>query len=217
VKRSAQFELELKKESEIWLYSYADLITNLLAFFLMLLSISQSNSEVAKRIQSSLSKLVGKSVGGAAVFSDQEVSDSLAALIEGQKMGQFVTIEKKKDGISLTLSGGIFFDTSSVVLSQEAKNLLDRLAPIFIKAQAGHRIDVEGHADARRVIGSDVFPSNWELSAARAGSVVRYLISRGLKAGSMRAIGYADTRPVSRALSPNRRVVIRFQDEETDR
>jgi chemotaxis protein MotB len=60
------------------------------------------------------------------------------------------------------------------------------------------------------------FPSNWELSAARAGSVVRFLVSHGLNENSMRAIGYGNTKPVSQELHANRRVVISIRKERRD-
>ncbi len=231
MKRSLKFELALKKESEIWLYSYADLITNLLAFFLMLLIMSRSDDHAMEKIQESISKAVGgKTVTKvvkplsaapqtqAPVVNNPEASmvDSVSDFIKRKKLEKNVSVEKNKNGISLTLSGAVFFETSSEKLSKDAKTLLERLGPIFVKIPAGHVIDVEGHADSRPLVKNQRFPSNWELSAARAGSVVRFLVSHGLNENSMRAIGYGNTKPVSQELHANRRVVISIRKERRD-
>ena len=72
--------------------------------------------------------------------------------------------------------------------------MLDKLVPLL--ARGGHTITVEGHTD-NVPISTPQFPSNWELSAARASTVVRHLIARGIPADRLSAVGYADTRPLA--------------------
>lgn len=201
-------ELAAKRENEIWLYSYADLITNLMAFFIVMLVMSRADVQTSQKIKDSLAKMVGKRSSATAVVSDDEIVNSISQLILENQLGSNIAVDTKTDGLSLTFSGGVFFETSSSELTPAAKDILDRVSPIFMKLGKEHRIDVEGHADARPLRGSDVYPSNWELSAARAGAVVRYLSSKGVSPQKMRAIGYAETRPVSQDWQTNRRVVI---------
>lgn len=202
-------ELAAKRENEIWLYSYADLITNLMAFFIMMLVMSKGDTQTSQKIKDSLAKMVGKSgAAQTAVLQDDEMINSVSQMIEQNQLGENVAVDKKTDGLSLTFSGGVFFETSSAELTPAAREILDKVSPIFQKVSKDHRIDIEGHADARPLNASKAFPSNWELSAARAGAVVRYLASKGVPVAHMRAIGYAETHPVSDDFQKNRRVVI---------
>ena len=111
------------------------------------------------------------------------------------------TPEQPGDRITIfQLSSAAFFASATATLSDPGQsilgNLLGRLqSPAF----AAYRITVEGHTDDAP-ISSAQFPSNWELSAARAAAVVRFFVEHGVAADRLRAAGYADTRP----LAPNR-------------
>lgn len=72
--------------------------------------------------------------------------------------------------------------------------MLQQLVPVFNSSQ--HNVVVVGHTDSVP-ISSARFPSNWELSSARAGSVVRYLQANGVDGRRLRAVGYADTQPLA--------------------
>ena len=88
------------------------------------------------------------------------------------------------------------FSSGSAVLSLEAVQILDSIADYIL--QSTRPVDVIGHTD-NVPIATALFPSNWELSAARAGSAVRYLTEKGVDPDRLRAIGRANTRP----LEPN--------------
>ena len=93
-----------------------------------------------------------------------------------------------------------FFGSGSAALSDAGATILTKLLGTLLAPRfAGYRITVEGHTDDAP-ISSTLFPSNWELSSARAASVVRFLVEHGIPARRLRAAGYADTRP----LAPNR-------------
>jgi chemotaxis protein MotB len=97
------------------------------------------------------------------------------------------------EGIVLNISGDLMFSSGEATLSPEAIQVLNRIANYVL--QSDRPLDVVGHTD-NIPISTPLFPSNWELSAARAGSAVRYLVDRGVDAERMRAIGRASTRPV---------------------
>ncbi len=109
--------------------------------------------------------------------------------------------EETGDRITLfQFSSATFFASGAAILTDSGQSILGSLlgrlqSPEF----AAYRITVEGHTDDEP-IGSTQFPSNWELSAARAAAVVRFLVEQGVSASRLRAAGYADTRP----LAPNR-------------
>ena len=93
-----------------------------------------------------------------------------------------------------------FFASGSAVLSEAGQDILAKLLGTLQASRfAGYRITVEGHTDDDP-IRDPLYPSNWELSSARAASVVRFLVNHGIAAQRLRAAGYADTRP----LAPNR-------------
>jgi flagellar motor protein MotB len=111
--------------------------------------------------------------------------------------------EQGSDRITIfQFSSAAFFESGSANLSDSGQSLLASLlgrlqSPKF----AAYRITVEGHTDDEP-ISSSQFPSNWELSAARAAAVVRFFVEHAIPAHRLRAAGYADTRP----LAPNRDV-----------
>ncbi len=122
-----------------------------------------------------------------------------------------VKIKIQERGVVLSFASSLFFEPGSAGLRPQAFAILDKVAPDLKKS--GSLIHVEGHTD-NQSISSAVYPSNWELSAARASSVVRYLIHKdGLDPKTLAAVGYGDTRPTAsndtaEGRSKNRRVDI---------
>lgn len=115
-------------------------------------------------------------------------------------------------GLLLTFDDKYLFAPASTYLDKEARKLLDKVGVLICKKFVLHNMIVEGHTDSSPMH-STTYPSNWELSGARACSVVRYLINRFKFSPSLfSAVGYADTRPLETAISPkdpaNRRVEI---------
>ena len=130
------------------------------------------------------------------------------------KLGELNGISSKMTdkGLLLTFDNKYLFAPASAYLDPSAKKLLDQVGVLICKKFVLHQMIVEGHTDSLAISGSK-FPSNWELSSARACSVVRYLINRFNFAPSLfSSVGYADTRPLETAISPkdpaNRRVEI---------
>ena len=143
--------------------------------------------------------------------SFKEIAEDIKELTA---MGELDGITSKitDKGLLLTFDDKYLFAPGSAYLAPEARKLLDKVGVLICKKFILHSMLVEGHTDSL-TISSQQFPSNWELSGARACSVVRYLISRFKFAPSLfSAIGYADTRPLETSISPkdpiNRRVEI---------
>ena len=127
---------------------------------------------------------------------------------EGEISG--VNAEITDQGLLLTFDERYLFTSGSAELSAASKKLLDKIGVLIYEKFIMHCIRVEGHTDSIP-IASSKYPSNWELSSARACTIVRYLISRfKFNPSLFTAIGYADTRPVNsdRTSLKNRRVEI---------
>lgn len=130
---------------------------------------------------------------------------NVAALPE---LGDDIEIIRNKESISFRINSEILYSSAKADLSLEGLAVLRRLIPVF--KDSDYAITVEGHTDSVPVRGGR-YASNWELSGARAGSVVRYLEANGIGSSRLRAIGYADTRPLAgndsdKGRAANRRV-----------
>lgn len=143
--------------------------------------------------------------------SFKEIAEEIKELTEiGELDG--ITSKMTDKGLLLTFDDKYLFAPGSAYLGADARKLLDKVGVLICKKFVLHHMIIEGHTDSSPMH-TNQFPSNWELSGARACSVVRYLISRFKFAPSLfSATGYADTRPLETAISPkdpaNRRVEV---------
>jgi chemotaxis protein MotB len=149
---------------------------------------------------------------------------SLPALVDDLKARHAAAdIEQKGDRITtLEISSAAFFDSGSALLSDAGKAILRDVAVNLLSARfRGYQITVEGHTDDTP-ISTAQFPSNWELSTARASAVARFLLDQRIPAQRIRAAGYADTFPkapnrdaqgnaIPLNQAQNRRVVIKLE------
>ena len=126
-----------------------------------------------------------------------------------QDMGEDVEVSTVADRVQLRVKDNILFPTGEASLSLPGESLLDRLARRL--ADSDYRITVEGHTD-NRPIDTWRYPSNWELSAARAAAVVRQLIDAGIRPQRLHAVGLADTQPIASNDSANGRAENRRVD-----
>jgi chemotaxis protein MotB len=118
--------------------------------------------------------------------------EKLLESVRSSTLGQRIELTADQDNVNLEISDNILFDPGSATLKQKGRQLLDELATLL--AAQDYTVSIEGHSDDVPFINAH-FASNWELSATRATNVTRYLISRGIAATRLRAIGYADTQP----------------------
>lgn len=140
-----------------------------------------------------------------------EIEETIKDLTEAGELDG-ITSKITDKGLLLTFEDKYLFAPASAYLDKNARKILDKVGVIICKKFVLHAMRIEGHTDSDP-IRSSMYPSNWELSSARASSVVRYLIDRFKFSPSLfTAVGYADTRPLETAISPkdpaNRRVEI---------
>jgi chemotaxis protein MotB len=202
VTASSDLEEPLHEEDhDTWAVSYIDLLLLMVTLFVLLLSYQQQEIKQAavEREKKQLVTVDKKPANKA--FFDQIYLSQLKDRVE---------VIEEKNLIKLAMSDSILFFPADATLSLSGEQVLDEIA-VMLKQRSWH-ILVEGHTD-NQPISTPRYLSNWELSSARATSVTRYLIGRGIRPQRLSAIGYADTRPLvdnndEQGRSKNRRVAI---------
>lgn len=203
-------------EEEEWLMTYADAITLLMAFFVMLVSFSKIDIPLYEEVMAGIKDEIGR---GETVSTTTVLAQELESAVFEMQAEQVVDVQKTNKGLSIEMSSGAFFIPGTAKLRPEAAPILDSMAVTFAKEKFKYFfIVVNGHTDDDP-IHTVQFPSNWELSAGRAASVTNYFISIGLHNYRQTVVGHAATRPkfpnrtakgdpIPENMARNRRVVI---------
>lgn len=149
--------------------------------------------ERAMQLQPALDAIahLGRSVVPEAMATEQ-VAAQLSTVLKDEAARRQIDIQRSAESVRMEVNESILFDSASASLRPEGIALLERLAPVLAQQQG--TISVEGHTDPAPIHTAQ-FPSNWELSAARASAVTRLLVHKGLAAERLRAVGMADTHP----------------------
>ena len=178
--------------SSSWLVTYSDAITLLLAFFVMILAVSDLNQGKIESLKEGLAEVIS-SENNATPFT--EIKQGLDEYVEKNGLADQVTVTLDPRGIQVEFANVALYDSGSAQLKPDAQPMLQELGRVIKDVSHGsHMIEVEGHTDDLP-IATDEFPSNWELSAARATGVVTYLLQTGIAKERLKASGYADSRP----------------------
>lgn len=211
---------------ERWLITYADLITLLLAFFIMMYTFSKQDAqkydEVSKNLKtiftggsgilrpgpgvvSSMINLASKVGSNTAVL--ERLENEVQAMAGSTVGNRSITVFKDERGIVIRIKDRAFFDEGRADLKQTAKEALSKIVPIIKNSNSSIRI--EGHTDDVP-ISTGEFKSNWELSVRRATEVVRHLIETyDFAPQKISASGYAEYQPVARNDTPQNRALNR--------
>jgi chemotaxis protein MotB len=215
-----------------WLMTYADMITLLLCFFAIFLTVSvrqkaaqEESANTAKRLEIQ-ERTNAEAATRTLAARAAQAEKSYAALIEivnRLKSQGSSSIEQQGDRITtLQINSEAFFASGSAALSASGRAILKDVASSINSGQyRDYQVTVEGHTDDSP-IDTLQFPSNWELSTARASAVVHFFLQQGIPAQRLRAAGYADTfpiapnrdasgRPIAENRARNRRVVIKLE------
>jgi chemotaxis protein MotB len=202
-----------KAGEESWLLSYADLITNLLLFFVVLLSAAQISKSKMQQIAKNIS-------GAESPASLESIRKDIDAQIAQKKLQDMVQSNMSGEGLELSLNSGVFFDSGRANIRPDVEQTLASMLQVLAPYSSRYSFAVEGHTDPTPLAPGGAFPSNWELSSARAIVVRQRLEQVGVDRARIRVEGYADTRPLSEVqltgLSPaeraarHRRVVVRI-------
>lgn len=196
---------------ERWLITYSDLITLLLVFFIIMFSMSQINQakyqELEKVLaiqfhsQTQMSLLDAESPKTPTPKSQSVIDQTrlnnlyrqVKSFIVAHHLQNQLSVTSNIRGVQVTFRDIALFSTGSANLRLSAFPILKGLAPFF--QEVPNSILVEGYTD-NRPIHTALFPSNWQLSASRAISVVQYLQGQNISPGRMSAVGYGQYHPV---------------------
>ncbi len=175
-----------------WLMSYADMITLLMCFFIIFVSVSEPRKE---RISMLSSGMGGKFGTVDLVTPFDGVIRQLQGVVENNKSFREITIEHNNDAIQMEMSSATFFQPFIAELNKEKIPLIVEIIKSLKTIDfIDYRIVVEGHtSDATPQSG--LYPTNWELSSARAARMVRVFIENGIKPQDIKAVGMADSQP----------------------
>ena len=199
-------------EEEDWMTTYADAITLLMAFFVMMLTFTKFD---APSYESAVEAIKGNVTGEAQgpTTTEQLQTDLLDVVynVEGAQEVMQVTTDDK--GIVIELASKAFYNPGSATIKEGARGLLEDMGEM-IKAPkySAYKIDIEGHTDDDP-ISTRQFPSNWELSAGRATGVVRFLNEAGIDSRRLQATAFAETRPKVPNRDENRNPIRENQDK----
>lgn len=228
------------KGQERWLITYADLITLLMIFFVIMFSVSRIDPDKYDSLSQDLHKTFhdpkgvleqGKGImqqpgtrtdqqdqhdasktGTAEQISSpmterelqfrkqeqelQAFKSVIASYVQDNQLGDQISISDTEQGISIRLSDQFLFDLGKADIKEVSTPMLHKLASLF--DQLDTTISIEGHTDDLQIQPGGVFKDNWELSAGRALSVLRYFIDQEhMDAAKFQIAGYGETRPVA--------------------
>lgn len=218
---------------EAWAIPYGDLITLLLAFFVVMYAISSVNEGKYRAASESLNAAFNGSpktnvpvqIGSVTVQSEgmspnldmvatdqpvggedgidrnEDMEGSLGEIAEAMRQqlsdlieARVILLNESTHALEIVIQTDLLFPSGTAVLSQQARDILTRLSDILERFP--NPIRVEGHTD-NVPISTPAYPSNWELSAARAASVVHLLMRAGVDPARMAVIGFGEYRPVA--------------------
>jgi len=182
------------EEDQEWLLTYSDMITLLLAFFAMLIAVSQTDIALWEQMKQGMrSDVAGKEKVETPLAEIKLDLDSL--LVEERNQG-LVGVILDKDGIKLSFNSSSLYNSGEAILLPSGERIINKVTQALnLLDYYQFRVDVEGHTD-NVPINTARFPSNWELSVARASEVVKFFIREGIESDRLKASGYADTKPV---------------------
>ncbi|WP_024298535.1 flagellar motor protein MotD [Methylomicrobium lacus] len=218
-----------------WLISYADFVTLLFAFFVVMYAISAVNENKYRAFSMSLEKAfiekkrqvsqLENALSGPdnaanpantaeSLAADsrqlQHTSEQLTQILEGLISENLVTVKKGNYWIELQMNSELLFLSGSAELALASRPVLKKVAEVL--KPLPNQINVEGHTD-NLPIDTVKFPSNWELSSSRATTVVREFVNNGIDPPRLSAIGYGEFHPIAdnrveEGRFKNRRVVL---------
>lgn len=228
-----------------WLVQFGDLMSLLLTFFILLLSMAvmdkkkveeyfevmkramgfmDSTNEVEKETDvesTQVSKSEAEDDNAQENFAQsvQEVSEVVEEINSSQNIeSQEVTIEKGKNEFILDIPSTIMFQEGEYALNSDAKRFIAKIARVIRTMPQNFSIEIIGHTDTNRIKNSTIPRDAWDMSALRSISVVKELIKNKIDPSILKVAAFASYRPKSDIIADNRRVEMRFfsQDNEND-
>jgi len=190
---AAPAEIQEEEESEDWMTTYADAITLLMAFFVMMLTFAKYDMPAYQKAAAAIKGQIGGAEQEATPTELLKID--LTDVVFNMQADQVVDVQTDDKGIVIELASSAFYKPGSATIRAQAIPLLKTMGEMLMAPRYRfYTVEVAGHTDDDP-IHTARFPSNWELSAARATRVVRFFIELGMNAKRIEAKAYAATRP----------------------
>lgn len=202
-------------DSEGWLISYADMMTLIACFFILMTTFANYDPKTFEVV----AKEVRKHFKGANLQVEEDLNTELIAKLEAITQNkELVEIKSIFNGVKIKFNSEYLYDSASDILKDDVEKLIQIMAAVIKDTNEEYLVEAHGHTDSRPVV-SKGFRDNWELSSARALSVIRVFAKKGFKKSNLIAIGYGDSRPevndknkqgqfIEENLKKNRRVIL---------
>ncbi len=217
----------------LWMATFGDMMSLLLCFFVLLLSFANQDITKFRTLMGSIQNAFGVQTkrpdAEFAAFSpsrferkDVELSEDNRVLlgmvlqlkklvVDDPELKETSEIASDDQGVVMRVPNGLVFEQGKAIIKPDAAKVLDKVIA-FLKE---HNFDlvVRGHTDDRLASKDPSFPSNWELTSARAGAALHYIIQKGgIQPSRLKAVGYADSQP----LVPNTSDANRFMNNRIE-
>ena len=202
-----------KDNPDSWLLTYSDMITLLVTFFVIMFAVSKIDPIKVEMLTKSMNQAMDKTK--VTQVSIEKLVEDVEKMIVKEQLEDAVDVSVTARGVAVSAKGKVLFPSGSTQLLTTGYTILDNMVNIIMETP--YNVAVEGHTDNIPISGSlaQMFPSNWELSSARASTIVRRLVEKGVPADRLRVVGLADTEPIAPnntedGRQKNRRVTLVF-------
>ncbi len=215
-----------------WMVTYGDLMSLLLTFFVLIVSFSSIQNVKFQKALGSLKAALGVLPKEESVVYQREIlvpqladksrkhikriARELQRIVDARGLGNNIRLEVTPKGLLIRIDSPVLFDLGEATIKPEAYPILDKV--VEMTKMWPNKIRIEGHTDDLP-IHTRKFPSNWELSTARALSVLRYFLGKGVEPRRLAAVGYGEYHPLvpntsAENRAKNRRVEIYIERED---
>jgi chemotaxis protein MotB len=189
---------ELEKEEhdgsdELWLISYSDLMTLLFGFFVLMYAMKDSSPQQKQAVKESIERAITGNYQTQEEKITIELQEAVKKSTENLRLAE-IEIDQPKDGLEITFRSNLLFASGSADLIPEMQETMKMVIEIISKNANNSEIQIAGHTDDNP-IHTPKFPSNWELSTARAATVVKAFEYQAYTGHLLVAMGYGSTRP----------------------
>jgi chemotaxis protein MotB len=195
-------------DQDEWMLSFVDLVTLLMGCFVIMYTLKSADVSKHEKMSQSIHEAVGNADTNKTEKLDYtSLYQNIGEYIKNQGLESHAQVKLTTAGVEISTEGGMLFEPGSADLNHNSQDLISKIASSLM--HEAFFIQIEGHTDSAP-ISTLQYPTNWELSAARAARVARLMIDLGIEPNHLNAVGYADTRllyPDQSLHADNRRVI----------
>jgi chemotaxis protein MotB len=215
---------EEHEEGEPWLVSYADMMTLLFGFFVLMYTFEVAKNAGVENVVK-MRKEIATFFGGEYVAPLEFLAEEFRKAIKDKEISKELDIQVVPEGLEISVESRTVFERGSAKLTAEAQSVIETLADLLIKRGEIKNLVVEGHTDDLPVSKASPYKSNWTLSGARATGVVELFANKGFDPKKMYGVAFGESRPkapnrdekgrvIPKNQAKNRRIMIKVALDE---